>query len=232
MKISQSRSSMIGVTVSIVIIGALLIGLTGCLKKAAPDVTDTPAGGAQAEQPTATPDLMATAAYNSTVAAGGVTERPTESSNVPVTTPTSPPPTPTQPSMPVITAAPTFTPAPEVATTPTTIPATGTVMHTVQPGENLFRISLRYNTTVEAIARVNNIANPAMIYVGQVLTIPTSEAPSSPEGETSYVVQPGDNLFRIALRYNMSYITLASYNNIANPATIYVGQVLRIPSLQ
>jgi LysM repeat protein len=43
------------------------------------------------------------------------------------------------------------------------------------------------------------------------------------------VVQPGDNLFRIALRYNMSYITLARYNNIANPSSIYVGQVIRIP---
>ncbi len=232
MKTSKSRSSMIGVIAAIVMIGMVLIGLTGCLKKASPDVADTPAGGAQAEQPTATPNLMATAAYNSTVAARGATERPTESSNLPVATPTSLPSTPTRPPTPIITAVPTFTPPPEVATTPTTIPATGTVMHTVQPGENLFRISLRYNTTVEAIARANSIANPAMIYVGQVLTIPTSEVPSYSEGETTYVVQPGDNLFRIALRYNMSYITLARYNNIANPATIYVGQVLRIPSLQ
>ena len=53
--------------------------------------------------------------------------------------------------------------------------------------------------------------------------------PPPPSGGTTYVVQPGDNLFRIALRYNMSYLYLASYNGISDPSRIYVGQVLRIP---
>ena len=102
--------------------------------------------------------------------------------------------------------------------------------HTVQRGENLFRIALRYGTTVQAIASANGIANPALIYVGQVLVISTSggQPPAPPAGGT-YVVQPGDNLFRIALRYDLSYTYLAQYNGIANPAYIYVGQVLRIP---
>jgi LysM repeat protein len=99
----------------------------------------------------------------------------------------------------------------------------------VQRGENLFRIALRYGTTVQAIASANGIANPALIYVGQRLTIPSSGAQPPPAGGTTYVVQRGDNLFRIALRYNLSYLYLAQYNGIANPARIYVGQVLRIP---
>jgi len=101
----------------------------------------------------------------------------------------------------------------------------------VQRGENLFRIALRYGTTVQAVAGANGIANPALIYTGQVLTIPSSGTapPSPPAGETTYTVQPGDNLFRIALRYNVSYLYLAQYNGIANPSHIYVGQVLRIP---
>jgi LysM repeat protein len=102
----------------------------------------------------------------------------------------------------------------------------------VQRGENLFRIALRYGTTVQAIASANGIANPASIYVGQRLTIPTSgdtgTAPQPATG-TTYVVQPGDNLFRIALKYNMSYLRLAQYNGIANASQVYVGQVLRIP---
>jgi LysM repeat protein len=94
----------------------------------------------------------------------------------------------------------------------------------------LFRIALRYGTTVQAIASANGIANPALIYVGQVLTVPGGgQPPSPPGGETSYTVRPGDNLFRIALRYNMNYLHLAQYNGIANPSRIYVGQVLRIP---
>jgi len=110
-------------------------------------------------------------------------------------------------------------------------PSTGQITHVVQRGENLFRIALRYGTTVEAIANANGIANPARIYAGQVLLIPSpgAQPPAPPAGETTYVVQPGDNLFRIALRYNMSHLYLAQYNGIANPSLIYVGQVLRIP---
>jgi spore germination protein len=48
----------------------------------------------------------------------------------------------------------------------------GTRTHTVQPGENLFRISLRYGTTVAALSLANGITNPALIYVGQVIVIP------------------------------------------------------------
>ena len=43
------------------------------------------------------------------------------------------------------------------------------------------------------------------------------------------MVQPGDNLFRIALKYNLSYLYLAQYNGISNVGQVYVGQVLRIP---
>lgn len=44
--------------------------------------------------------------------------------------------------------------------------------HTVAAGENLFRIALRYNTTVEDIAAANNISDVRTIYVGQQLAIP------------------------------------------------------------
>jgi LysM repeat protein len=48
-------------------------------------------------------------------------------------------------------------------------------------------------------------------------------------GTTTHVVQQGENLFRIALRYGTSWPVLASYNGITNPNMIYVGQVLKIP---
>jgi len=101
----------------------------------------------------------------------------------------------------------------------------------VQYGEHLYRIALRYGTTVEAISAANGIANPSLIYAGQSLVIPSTGAQTSTTsaGETTYVVQPGENLFRIALRYNMGYLYLAQYNGITNPSSIYAGQVLRIP---
>jgi len=44
--------------------------------------------------------------------------------------------------------------------------------HVVQPGENLFRISLNYGVNMWEVARLNGIVNLALIYAGQVLLIP------------------------------------------------------------
>ncbi len=127
-------------------------------------------------------------------------------------------------------------PTPTPSPSPSPPPASG--VHTVQRGENLYRIALRYGVTTQALAAANGIANPNRIYVGQRLVIPGSgPAPSpsptpapapSPSGQT-YTVQRGDTLSAIALRYGVSMWALAQANGISNPSFIYVGQVLRIP---
>lgn len=120
-----------------------------------------------------------------------------------------------------------------VAAVPTS--AQGTIVHVVQPGENLFRIGLRYGVSVSALAAANRIVNPHHIYAGQRLVIPTASGstPASGTGATAsvqtYVVRRGDTLFRIALRYGLSTWALARANGIRNPSLIYVGQVLQIP---
>jgi uncharacterized protein YraI len=60
---------------------------------------------------------------------------------------------------------------------------------------------------------------------GQVTPTP----PASGGTTTTYVVQAGDNLFRIALRFGISVDALAAANGITNYNQIYVGQVLAIP---
>lgn len=57
-------------------------------------------------------------------------------------------------------------------TIPSALPTQQRVYHTVQSGETLYRIALRYGTTVQALAAANNLANPNLIYVGQKLLIP------------------------------------------------------------
>jgi LysM repeat protein len=101
----------------------------------------------------------------------------------------------------------------------------------VQPGDTLWGISRRFNTTVDAIVRANNIPNPNLIYVGQVLQVPdgTGPTPVPPPQQGTYVVQPGDTLSRIARQFNTTVAALVQANNIANPNLIYVGQVLIIP---
>ncbi len=115
----------------------------------------------------------------------------------------------------------------------------------VKRGDTLTNIARRYNTTVSALIAVNNIYNPHLIYVGQTLTIPdgssqpvpTSPPPIMPQPTTvpppssgaTYTVQPGDTLYRIAVRFGVSVHALTVANNITNINFIYVGQVLTIP---
>lgn len=118
------------------------------------------------------------------------------------------------------------------APTPTTKPSgettkpTGEVVHVVARGENLFRIALRYGTTVKAIADRNNIVNPALIRVGQKLYISGGGAPAP--SDKTHVVKRGENLFRIALRYGTTVQAIMQANRLSN-TIIYVGQRLQIP---
>ncbi|MCC5896024.1 MAG: LysM peptidoglycan-binding domain-containing protein [Alkalibacterium sp.] len=52
-----------------------------------------------------------------------------------------------------------------------TPPPSTTVTYTVKSGDTLYAIALRYNTTVARLSSVNNISNPNLIRVGQVLVI-------------------------------------------------------------
>ena len=109
--------------------------------------------------------------------------------------------------------------------------------HTVQPGENLFRIALRYGIDMNTLAAANGITDPTRIFVGQTLTIPGLSAPDSSDvivnplvaaSPVVHTVQPGEHLTQIARLYNVSVDQILTANNITNPNTIYAGQVLQI----
>ncbi len=109
------------------------------------------------------------------------------------------------------------------------------VVHIVQPGETLYRISLRYGVPISVIAAQNGIINVNRIFVGQRLIISGSAGgiipPTQPPaiGAGIYVVQPGDTLARIARRFNTTVAVLAQLNGIVNVNLIFAGQQLRVP---
>lgn len=77
----------------------------------------------------------------------------------------------------------TLTSTPET----TECPNGTTIVHTVATGENLFRVGLRYQTSIGAIMQANNITNAQVIYVGQQLVIPCgveTDIPSVPPNDT------------------------------------------------
>jgi LysM repeat protein len=98
------------------------------------------------------------------------------------------------------------------------------IIHVVQAGETLYSIARRYGVDVQAIARANGLVNTNLIYVGQRLLIPARQ----PAGAV-HVVQAGETLLSIALRYGVSTWTIVQANGISNPNHIYVGQRLTIP---
>ena len=93
--------------------------------------------------------------------------------------------------------------------------------HVVQYGENLSSIATKYRTTYQALASLNGLSNPNMIYAGQVLKV--NEKVSTTR---TYTVRSGDNLSSIASRLGITYQVLAQRNGLSNPNLIYPGQTL------
>ncbi|EON3039475.1 LysM peptidoglycan-binding domain-containing protein [Enterococcus hirae] len=96
-----------------------------------------------------------------------------------------------------------------------------TTTHIVQYGETLSSIATQYGTTYQALASLNGLSNPNMIYAGQVLKL--SGVASAIR---TYSVQYGDNLSLIATKLGTTYQALAQHNGLSNPNLIYPGQVL------
>lgn len=92
--------------------------------------------------------------------------------------------------------------------------------HVVQYGETLSSIAYQYGTYYQKLAALNGLANPNLIYPGQVLKVNGSVV------SKIYTVQYGDNLSSIAAKLSTTYQTLAALNGLANPNLIYPGQTL------
>ena len=113
------------------------------------------------------------------------------------------------------------------------------IIHTVQAGENLYRISLRYGVSMDTIMVASGLTNAHTIFAGQQLVIPLDPAgPSAdqdgsdtPEGQT-YTVQQGDTLTGVALSHHVSIWLLVQANHLSNPHTIYAGQRLTVPAIE
>jgi murein DD-endopeptidase MepM/ murein hydrolase activator NlpD len=103
-----------------------------------------------------------------------------------------------------------------------------TTIHIVQRGETLYRIALTYGTSVEAIAQTNGLSDSTNIQVGQRLIIPSSLVNATIPTAGRHVVQPGESLAHIALRYGSTTDIVARLNSIVNPTRIFVGESLDV----
>ncbi len=110
---------------------------------------------------------------------------------------------------------------PEIPSQPQT-----TFDYVVKAGDTLWAIANKYGTTVSELVKLNDISNPNVIYVGEVLQMPGE---SSGVETTEYTVKAGDTLWAIANKYGTTVSELVKLNDISNPSVIYVGEVLQMP---
>ncbi|MCU0486868.1 MAG: peptidoglycan DD-metalloendopeptidase family protein [Anaerolineales bacterium] len=92
-------------------------------------------------------------------------------------------------------------------------------------GETLASLSLRYQTPVEVLARLNHITSPDEIYAGMSLVIPLTEEAAEPGPRLS--LTSGQSLLELAILTNSNPYTLALTNSLSSTATAMPGAVLR-----
>ena len=124
----------------------------------------------------------------------------------------------------------------------------GFKQHVVRSGDTLWRLAERYGTTIVAIREFNNIRSAKALRVGQPLVIPRppgaarvaakphrsatksrATAAAKPRGKPTarHVVGPGETLWSISRRYQVSVDALKRWNE-RQGSNLGVGEVLKI----
>ena len=106
-------------------------------------------------------------------------------------------------------------------------------MYTVQKGDSLYKIAMKYNTTVNDIVSLNNLKSTNLT-IGEVLRIPetyTKEEDMILPEYINYTVKKGDTLYSIALNNNIS-VDARKKDNSLTSNNLNVGQVLKIRIMQ
>lgn len=133
------------------------------------------------------------------------------------------------------TTVPAATPA---ATLPTATPAP--TSYTVQAGDTLLGLAIRFNISRRALAAANGLADSGQLTVGQVLTIPgqtaavatpaatTPATTTATTGGRTHTVASGDTIISIAVQYGLDWQELLRINNLQPDSLIQIGQVIRL----
>ena len=107
----------------------------------------------------------------------------------------------------------------------TIIEETNYVVYQVLPGDTLYSIARKYNTTPDAIKEYNNLTSN-LLNINQVLQIPITEIITE---NTTYTVKRGDTLYGIANNFGVSVSEIMNLNNL-NSTLLNVGDILLIPN--
>lgn len=101
-------------------------------------------------------------------------------------------------------------------------------IHTVAPGESLWAIAQKYDVLMEDLLRWNELPNPDALGIGQNIRV---KAPVEEVIETkaisSHKVAPGETLYAISRKYEMTVDELMELNQL-NSTNLDVGDTLKV----
>jgi LysM repeat protein len=164
-------------------------------------------------------------------------------------------PTPIPPTLPLSFPTPTFTQTPALETASATTTETASPSPTLSlaaptackppigwiriftgSADTVYSLAQRYKTTAESLSAMNCLTSfdlPAgyALYVPPVPTVTIIPCGPPAGWVKTHVVQPGDNLYRIALSYGLTYPQLQRANCMGGSITIYAGQRLWVPNI-
>lgn len=113
---------------------------------------------------------------------------------------------------------------------------TGWLRITTSASDTIYSLAQRYKTTAENLSSANclpsfDIPIGFALYVPPVPTVTVIPCGPPAGYVRTHVVQPGDNLYRIALSYGITYPQLQRANCMGSSTTIYAGQRLWVPNV-
>lgn len=110
--------------------------------------------------------------------------------------------------------------------------------YVVRPGDTLWSIAKTFKTDAATLLKSNGMKQGASLSVGQTLFVPdagTAQANAAKaNAETArqelvqYRVRPGDTLWNIAKRFNVSPVDLRKWNQLAENETLRPGNQLKV----
>ncbi|MEL7655302.1 MAG: amidohydrolase family protein, partial [Bacillota bacterium] len=115
--------------------------------------------------------------------------------------------------------------------------AFGANSYTVQQGDVLWKIAEQHHMTYQDLARYNNLKDPNLIYINQVLKIPDSSSGTAPNNTSSTepsnasnTAPPSNAVVADTLLENGTIYTIDDANTVAEAIAIKDGKILFVGS--
>lgn len=111
---------------------------------------------------------------------------------------------------------------------PSPEPEQAQFVYTVEKGDNLTKIAVRYKTTVDAIMKMNpSIKNRSLIYPGQKIVVPNANYVDDTK-PVYYTAKQGDTVTKLSKQFKVPAAQIVQLNGLTVPYWLYAGRVYRI----